>query len=84
MAAVSLEGAVGATLSDIFTVPGSQSQQAGGLLAARFPSQGGITGRVVFHSHAARLDRLGPRSGPGTGVARPVGAGGEEPEPEAA
>ncbi|MGH9068663.1 MAG: MMPL family transporter [Acidimicrobiales bacterium] len=56
VAAVSLKAAVGATLSDIFTVPGSQSQQAGALLAARFPSQGGITGRVVLHSHAARLD----------------------------
>jgi RND superfamily putative drug exporter len=61
VAVLAVSGQRGGTFNDSFRLPGSESQKAAGVLSARFPTQSGATGRVVFHS-AARLDGIGPRS----------------------
>src|SRR5205814_3513482 len=65
IAVVSLQGAFGGQLNDgasFFRVPGVESQRAADILAARFPSQGGQTARIVFHTNAGRLDDAGRRA----------------------
>ncbi len=43
-----LSSALNGTTNDAFSVPGTQSQRALGLLAKRFPGTGGATARIVF------------------------------------
>ncbi|MCU1353960.1 MAG: hypothetical protein JWM05_3169 [Acidimicrobiales bacterium] len=58
VAIIAVSGQRGGTFNDSFRFPGSESQQASDALSARFPTQAGATGRVVFRS-TTRLD--GPR-----------------------
>jgi len=48
--AVVASGAVGGTLADDYTMPGTDSQAATDLLRERFPDHAGATARVVVHS----------------------------------
>ena len=45
-----LAGAIGGSTSDVFTIPGTESQRAADLLDERFPTQSGSDARVVFAS----------------------------------
>ncbi|HEX4819166.1 MAG TPA: MMPL family transporter, partial [Acidimicrobiales bacterium] len=59
---MSVGGSRGGTYNDNFRVPGVESQKAADVLKARFPSQSGATGRIVFHITNGRLDDAGPRT----------------------
>ncbi len=56
IAIVSLQGQLGGHYSNSFRVPGVESQRAADVLTARFPSQGGKSARIVFHTNDGRLD----------------------------
>src|SRR3954451_12651363 len=56
IAVVSLQGQLGGHYSNSFRVPGVESQRAADVLTARFPSQGGKSARIVFHTDDGRLD----------------------------
>ncbi len=47
-AVFALNAAVGGATRDDFTVPGTEAQRGIDLLDARFPTQGGVSGQVVF------------------------------------
>jgi len=52
-----LAGAFGGSTSDVFTIPGTESQRAADLLDTSFPTQSGSDARVVFASQdGAPLD----------------------------
>ena len=55
-AVVALQGSLGGQFNDGFRVPGVESQEAADILTARFPTQGGQTARIVFHTSDGRLD----------------------------
>jgi RND superfamily putative drug exporter len=55
-AVVALQGSLGGQFNDSFRVPGVESQEAADILTARFPTQGGQTARIVFHTSDGRLD----------------------------
>ncbi len=48
VATIVVAGAAGGTTSDVFEIPGTESQQAADLLAERFPQQSGSSARVVI------------------------------------
>ncbi|MGZ4762527.1 MAG: MMPL family transporter [Ilumatobacteraceae bacterium] len=48
IAVVGLKGSIGGNVSDNFKIPGTEAQRGLDLLNARFPSQGGSSGQVVF------------------------------------
>jgi len=59
-----LAGAVGGTLNDQFSIPGTESQQAMDLLEQRFPQATGSSARVVFAvEEGSRLDEAATRAG---------------------
>jgi RND superfamily putative drug exporter len=62
VAIVGLHGSVGGQFKDNFRVPGVESQRAADILHDRFPSQGGQTARIVFHTGAGRLDDPGHKA----------------------
>jgi RND superfamily putative drug exporter len=62
VAVLAVSGQRGGTFNDNFRIPGAESQRAADVLSARFPTQSGVTGRIVFHSAAARLDATGLRT----------------------
>ena len=65
VAIVALQGTLGGQLDDgasFFRVPGVESQRATDILADRFPSQGGQTARIVFHTGAGRIDDGGHKA----------------------
>src|SRR5690606_8433199 len=47
-AVFALQATVGGELSDDFAIPGTEAQRGIDMLADRFPSEGGASGRVVF------------------------------------
>ncbi|MGZ6982960.1 MAG: MMPL family transporter, partial [Ilumatobacteraceae bacterium] len=51
IAVVGLKGSIGGNVSDNFKIPGTEAQRGLDLLNARFPSQGGSSGQVVFADH---------------------------------
>jgi RND superfamily putative drug exporter len=58
-----LSSTVGGPLSDQFSIPGTESQQAMDLLQERFPQQSGSSARVVFAVDEGRLDDAANRKG---------------------
>ena len=58
-----LAGTVGGSLSDEFSIPGTESQEAFDLLEERFPEASGSSARVVFAVDEGRLDDATYRSG---------------------
>jgi putative drug exporter of the RND superfamily len=48
IAVLALQSTVGGETSDDFTIPGTEAQHGVDLLRDRFPSEGGVSGRVVF------------------------------------
>jgi RND superfamily putative drug exporter len=58
-----LSSTVGGPLSDQFSIPGTESQQAMDLLEQRFPQQSGSSARVVFAVDDGRLDDPANRTG---------------------
>ena len=48
VAVFALQASVGGETSDDFTIPGTEAQRGIDLLDERFPSAGGVSGRVVF------------------------------------
>ena len=62
VAVLAVSGQRGGSFNDSFRLPGAESQKAADVLSARFPTQSGATGRVVFHSAVSRLDDTAPRS----------------------
>ncbi|HYD09825.1 MAG TPA: MMPL family transporter, partial [Acidimicrobiales bacterium] len=56
IAVVVLQSSAGGEFDDSFRVPGVESQRAADVLKERFPSQGGQTARIVFHTDDGRLD----------------------------
>jgi RND superfamily putative drug exporter len=56
IAVVALQGSVGGHFDDSARVPGVESQHAADVLDARFPSQGGLSARIVLHADDGRLD----------------------------
>jgi RND superfamily putative drug exporter len=59
VAVVALQGAAGGKYDNSIRVPGVESQRAADVLSGTFPSQGGKTARVVFHTNDGRLDDAG-------------------------
>ena len=53
---VALQRTLGGKFNDSFRVPGVESQHAVDVLKERFPSQGGLGARIVFHTNTGRLD----------------------------
>src|SRR5215213_3013720 len=49
------KGSVGGELSDNFTIPGAESQEALDLLKDRFPSESHASGDLVFHVTEGRV-----------------------------
>ena len=58
-----LASTVGGPLSDQFSIPGTESQQAMDLLEQRFPQASGSSARVVFAVEDGRLDDAGAKAG---------------------
>ncbi|HWJ98701.1 MAG TPA: MMPL family transporter [Acidimicrobiales bacterium] len=58
-----LASTVGGPLSDQFSIPGTESQQAMDLLDQRFPQASGSSARVVFAVDEGRLDDAGAKAG---------------------
>jgi len=56
VAIVALQGAAGGEFNDGERVPGVESQHAADVLTDRFPSQGGLSARIVLHTDDGRLD----------------------------
>ena len=56
VAVMALQGAAGGEFDDSFRVPGVESQHAADVLNDRFPSQGGLSARIVLHTDDGRLD----------------------------
>src|SRR3546814_6926378 len=56
VAVVSLKGSLGGQFENSERVPGVESQHAADVLSARFPSQGGLSARIVVHTDDGRLD----------------------------
>ena len=56
IAVVALQGSAGGQFDNSARVPGTESQHAVDVLNARFPSQGGQSARIVFHTDNGRLD----------------------------
>ena len=48
VAVLALQTTVGGTTSNDWSIPGTEAQQGADLLLDRFPSEGGVAGRVVF------------------------------------
>ena len=48
VAVIGLNASVGGETSDDFTIPGTEAQQGIDLLDERFPTQGGVSGQIVF------------------------------------
>ena len=48
VAVIGLNASVGGETSDDFTIPGTEAQQGIDLLEERFPTQGGVSGQIVF------------------------------------
>jgi putative drug exporter of the RND superfamily len=59
VAVIALQGSAGGKFDNSERVPGVESQHAADVLNARFPSRGGQSARVVFHTDAGRLDDSG-------------------------
>jgi RND superfamily putative drug exporter len=58
-----LAGTVGGSLSDQFSIPGTESQKAMDLLEERFPQATGSSARVVFAVDDGRIDEPAARAG---------------------
>ena len=56
VAIVGLQAGAGGKFDNSERVPGVESQHAADVLNARFPSQGGQSARIVFHTEEGRLD----------------------------
>ena len=56
IAVMALKGSVGGQFDNSQRVPGVESQHAVDVLHDRFPSQGGLSARIVLHSDVGRLD----------------------------
>src|SRR6476659_8395715 len=56
IAVLVLQGSAGGAFDNSKRVPGVESQHAADVLNDRFPSQGGLTARVVLHTDDGRLD----------------------------
>ena len=56
IAVIALQGSAGGEFENSFRVPGVESQHANDVLVERFPSQGGLTARIVLHTDEGRLD----------------------------
>jgi RND superfamily putative drug exporter len=56
IAIVALQGAAGGHWDNSERVPGVESQHAADVLNDRFPSQGGLSARIVLHTDEGRLD----------------------------
>ena len=48
VAVIGLNASVGGDTSDDFTIPGTEAQRGIDLLEERFPTQGGVSGQIVF------------------------------------
>ncbi|HEX4981394.1 MAG TPA: MMPL family transporter, partial [Ilumatobacteraceae bacterium] len=48
VAVIGLNSSVGGETSDDFTIPGTEAQRGIDLLEDRFPTQGGVSGQIVF------------------------------------
>ncbi len=56
VAVMALQGSAGGEFDNSERVPGVESQHAADVLNDRFPSQGGLSARVVLHTDDGRLD----------------------------
>src|SRR3954447_23798942 len=56
LAVIALQGRAGGTFDNSERVPGVESQHAADVLKDRFPSQGGVSARIVLHTAEGRLD----------------------------
>jgi RND superfamily putative drug exporter len=56
VAIMALQGSAGGQFDNSERVPGVESQHAADVLNARFPSQGGVSARIVLHAAEGRLD----------------------------
>ena len=56
IAVVALQGSAGGQFENSERVPGVESQHAADVLSSRFPSQGGLSARIVLHTDDGRLD----------------------------
>jgi putative drug exporter of the RND superfamily len=56
IAVMALQSSAGGAFDNSERVPGVESQHAADVLNDRFPSQGGLTARVVLHTDEGRLD----------------------------
>ena len=80
IAVMALQGSAGGEFDDSERVPGVESQHAADVLNDRFPSQGGLSARIVLHTDDGRLDdadhaadrRAGPRRSSPAGRTSPA------------
>ncbi|MDQ3371321.1 MAG: MMPL family transporter [Actinomycetota bacterium] len=56
IAVMALQGSAGGEFENSERVPGVESQHAADVLNERFPSQGGLSARIVLHTDDGRLD----------------------------
>ena len=56
VAVMALQGSAGGEFDNSERVPGVESQHAADVLNDRFPSQGGLSARIVLHTDDGRLD----------------------------
>ncbi|MBA3802841.1 MAG: MMPL family transporter, partial [Acidimicrobiia bacterium] len=56
IAVMALQGSLGGEFDNSERVPGVESQHAADVLNERFPSQGGLSARIVLHTDDGRLD----------------------------
>ena len=56
IAVMALQGSAGGEFDNSERVPGVESQHAADVLNDRFPSQGGLSARIVLHTDDGRLD----------------------------
>jgi len=56
IAVVGVQGSAGGEFDNSERVPGVESQHAADVLNDRFPSQGGVSARIVLHTDDGRLD----------------------------
>ena len=56
VAVMALQGSAGGQFDNSERVPGVESQHAADVLDDRFPSQGGLSARIVLHTEDGRLD----------------------------
>jgi putative drug exporter of the RND superfamily len=76
VAMMSLEGTAGGEFENSERVPGVESQHAADVLDDRFPTQGGLTARIVVHTDDGRLDDT--EHAPAVGRARTALAAGAD------